>query len=343
MKLTRHHTREAHQAAEAPAADPGMQAPSMATQGTSMSVVSGARDAKPCDHPVVNLGVEAQLPLAATQANLERAKAVALEGWRGRARERGREELPEDLGGACKFASMFAQRLFGGELRGNHDHQFLLLEGVIIDLTEGSEELARLRAEGKDPYLHDRRFWGNREHRESMRSCEGRVNDWVERFLSASPAPSIGMEKVHAFHASPVEGIEAFEPLSHFGSRAAAERRAEKHLRDGAKITLYAVDLDIRNPLRIPDLPASHKRTGLHSAFRIAEQLYYEVKPGVLTDAERTAVIKACESGSERDCLISILESKGYDGLVYANGWEDPGSLSWVIFRPEQVKILPCR
>lgn len=167
------------------------------------------------------------------------------------------------------------------------------------------------------------------------------VKSYDQPAAEIAPAVEVGMGKVQAFHASPVEGIEAFEPLSHFGSRAAAERRAEKYLREGAKVRLYEVDLDIQNPLKIPDLPRSAKVTGLHTAFRIAEQLYYDVKPSVLTDAERSAVIKAGQSGTDKECLVAILESKGYDGLVYKNKWEDPGSQSWIIFHPEQVHIHP--
>lgn len=125
------------------------------------------------------------LPLPPTPSNLDRAKHVALEGWKERASEPWyKQDAPNDLSGACKFASMFAQRLFGGELRGNYDHQFVLLDGAIIDLTEGSEDLNRLRLEGKDPYRHDRFFWGNRDHRDSMKTCEARVAKWVEMYLA---------------------------------------------------------------------------------------------------------------------------------------------------------------
>jgi hypothetical protein len=152
----------------------------------ALEAVTPSAAVKDYDQPIMDIGPDAPMPLPPSPANIAKAKAVALEGWRERARERGLDKLPSDLSGACKFASMFAQRLFGGELRGNHDHQFLLLDGAIIDLTDGSEELDRLRADGKDPYLHDRRFWGNREHKESMRSCERRVNAWTQKFLDAS-------------------------------------------------------------------------------------------------------------------------------------------------------------
>jgi hypothetical protein len=129
--------------------------------------------------------VTAQLP--ATPETVAQAKAFLLRKWRERAMERGDSE-PVDLSRACKFVSMFAQRVFGGELRGNWHHQYLVLPtGERLDLTEPSEELASISSEGIDPYWHDKRFWGNRDHKSSMASCEPRVLQWVEEFLRQYP------------------------------------------------------------------------------------------------------------------------------------------------------------
>jgi hypothetical protein len=127
--------------------------------------------------------------IAPTPEAITRAKGVALQGWRERARERGYAEEPTDLWGACKFASLFAQRLFGGDLRGNEHHQYLVLDDVRIDLTEDSLGLVELRRKHIDPYRHDARFWGNAEHRESMASCAARVDAWVAAFRSPMPDP----------------------------------------------------------------------------------------------------------------------------------------------------------
>jgi hypothetical protein len=124
------------------------------------------------------------LPIPPTTENVDRAKAFLLRKWRERAAERQHEE-PADLSNACKFASLFAQRIFGGQLRGNWDHQYLILpNGQRLDLTEPSQNLAGIRAEGRDPYRHDRRFWNNRDHRESLASCRPRVDRWVSEFLA---------------------------------------------------------------------------------------------------------------------------------------------------------------
>lgn len=103
---------------------------------------------------------------------------------------------PQDLAGACKFASMFAQRLFGGSLRGNVDHQYLQREdGRIIDLCALASDVAETRRLGRDPYRHDRRWFGNAEHKASLRSCEERVEAWVAAWQAAGgtifvPEPS---------------------------------------------------------------------------------------------------------------------------------------------------------
>jgi hypothetical protein len=116
--------------------------------------------------------------LPPTPENINAAIQFLREKWLERAKEHNRPN-PESLEGACKFASMFAQRLFGGQLRGNEQHQFLVLpSGQIIDLTNavGVEEENRTR--------HDRSFWGNPEHRKSLQSCEPRIERWVQEFLA---------------------------------------------------------------------------------------------------------------------------------------------------------------
>lgn len=121
-----------------------------------------------------------KLPLAATPETIERARAFIMRAWAARATELGRDK-PADLSGSCKLSSMFAQRVFGGTIQGNRDHQFLRLDNcAILDLNEGAADVAALA----EPYQHDRRFWNNREHRESMASCLPRVERWVAEFLA---------------------------------------------------------------------------------------------------------------------------------------------------------------
>jgi hypothetical protein len=112
----------------------------------------------------------------------DKAKSFVHEKWKERAAEMGRPE-PQHLGGACKFASMFAQHIFGGRLEGNKDHQFNVTpEGKRLDLTAGSP--------GSENYKHDKRFFGNGEHKQSMEFCKPRVQQWVSEFRKRHNLPS---------------------------------------------------------------------------------------------------------------------------------------------------------
>lgn len=106
-------------------------------------------------------------------------KATALAMWRRRAAERGLPE-PSDLSGSCKFTSLFAGMIFGGEIRGNHDHFHLRTPGGIeVDLNEDAADVVAIRRQGRDPLLHDRRLMRSRDVRESLASCVARVEGWV--------------------------------------------------------------------------------------------------------------------------------------------------------------------
>ena len=110
--------------------------------------------------------------IPATSENIDRAMKFLKQKWNERATERGLSE-PSDLSTACKFARIFAQKLFGGKLQGNWRHQIVNLNGKIIDLTGNPAGHST---------QHDKSFWNNREHRESMRSCLPRVEKWIQEF-----------------------------------------------------------------------------------------------------------------------------------------------------------------
>ncbi len=112
------------------------------------------------------------LPIAASPANVEQAKAFVLRQWQARAAER-QCPLPHDIEGACKFASLFAVKLFGGEMRGNWHHQYVMVGAKIVDLTDGAGVRPALR------YEHDPSFWFNTEHLDSLLSCLERVDKWL--------------------------------------------------------------------------------------------------------------------------------------------------------------------
>lgn len=102
-----------------------------------------------------------------------------LKVWQQRATERLLRQ-PVDLSYACKFCSLFAVSVLGGELAGNQDHQFsILADGRVIDFTRDSEFTKSLHM----PYLHDESFWLNKDHFESLQSIIPRVNDWLLQYL----------------------------------------------------------------------------------------------------------------------------------------------------------------
>lgn len=108
---------------------------------------------------------EGAFPL--TAENLAIARSILIDGWTARALERGLQ-VPHDLEGACKFASLFVKLAFGGRIEGAWAHQYNVIAGQTIDLTGQS------CAAGHDPV-----FFGNRDHLASMESCLPRVQTWL--------------------------------------------------------------------------------------------------------------------------------------------------------------------
>lgn len=131
----------------------------------------------------------------------------------------------------------------------------------------------------------------------------------------------------------------------HFGSKAAAEDL-------GAPRPFY---LSLKNPMVLTD-PGDWISTGLGHANRwskipaleeihdrgyISREVYDAAKDavGAIQDEYQTA-----HKMNERRIAISrllreIALQHGYDGVVYQNLSEDRGSLSWIAFRPEQIKL----
>jgi hypothetical protein len=118
--------------------------------------------------------------LEPTPENIAKAREFAMAKWKERAKERYAPE-PADLSYSCKFTSLFAQQLFGGQIEGSWDHQFLKLEdGTVVDLNIDAEDVKAL---GDRAHAHDPAFFRrNREWRDSMASVKPRVMQWVKEF-----------------------------------------------------------------------------------------------------------------------------------------------------------------
>jgi hypothetical protein len=121
---------------------------------------------------------EAKGILPLTDENIQAAKSFLFQKWKERAAERYENE-PTDMSRSCKFVSQFVQKVFGGRMEGHYDHQYNVINGKVVDLNADAEDVKRL----ENPHHHDTAFWGNRDHKASMKSCLPRVNTWVEEFL----------------------------------------------------------------------------------------------------------------------------------------------------------------
>lgn len=175
---------------------------------------------------------------------------------------------------------------------------------------------------------------------------------------------------------SDIEGD--FRPYSHFGTAEAAEDRAEALRsfsvdvvgRDPGAFRTIPVLLDIQNPLRMPDLADVDSDTGLSMSeawerFFNRNDLDQETWDE-LSDDEREEFIDSAprprgwegdesvgtslldmgvidmdefeEKGRRNEGAFELLAEKGYDGIVYENVVEAPGSESWINFRGDQVR-----
>lgn len=128
---------------------------------------------------------EIVFPIKPTPELIERAREFVMRKWKERFFElfpnSKPDHAPRDLSNSCKFSSMFAQKVFGGELRGNFHHQYVEhpeMPNGILDLNHDADDVKRLA----NPYRHDKRFFGRGAHYDSMISCQKRVNAWVREF-----------------------------------------------------------------------------------------------------------------------------------------------------------------
>ena len=98
----------------------------------------------------------ANLPLEPSPDNVEAAATFAFAKWRERWAEKKADweksvgsPFPEaecdDLSGSCKFTSVFAAVVFDYGIDGNHDHQFAIRKGHVIDLNAGAADVQAWR------------------------------------------------------------------------------------------------------------------------------------------------------------------------------------------------------
>ncbi len=161
-----------------------------------------------------------------------------------------------------------------------------------------------------------------------------------------------------AYHGTFGELQLPFRPLTHFGTLKAATDRMATVARDaasavrmlksparipawrlpsierdatrhGAPPRIYAVSLHMNNPARIRDAAVKHSPTQIAFGLRDSK---------LITQEEMLTVTTLVDSEQEQiRTLVALLHSKGFDGVVYRNRYEDTGSDSYIILDPSQV------
>lgn len=137
-------------------------------------------------------------PIEPTPENVETAKEFALAKWQERhdamadewMRAMGRpwsRDRPHDLSSSCKFTSVFAAVVFGGQIAGNEMHQFAVVNGRPLDLNEGASDIAGIEG----AYENDPQFLWNPDHLASVESCLPRVEKWLGEYSERLFATSI--------------------------------------------------------------------------------------------------------------------------------------------------------
>lgn len=172
----------------------------------------------------------------------------------------------------------------------------------------------------------------------------------------------VGLTSSHIFR---TQGLSA-----HFGDESAAMDRG-KNLSDfdsvvgrNRRYETLAFMLKIENPLNMPDLASLDSNTGnlIEEELEKFESLPEEEKRYREEFSGEVPYVRAWENDEDfsltihemgiidsetfwevqysKEKAINILKEYGYDGIIYENVVENPGSESYIIFEPNQVKSL---
>lgn len=128
-----------------------------------------------------------------------------------------------------------------------------------------------------------------------------------------------------AYHGSRNDGITSFKPFTHFGSLRAARDRLNHNYVDAPEY-IYKVKLNIKNPMRVRDKNKNHDS--------------FAVLKGQISDREEYMTTDEYYKINSPEDLLNHIKSKGYDGIVYFNQYEDVGSESYIILDPSQAQII---
>lgn len=153
------------------------------------------------------------------------------------------------------------------------------------------------------------------------------------------------------FHYSASEyHFDKFKSFSHFGTNKAAEERFDYFYDGDDEITQIGFTvpcfLNIKKPMFIEDFQSSSNMLAydLYINDKITFEELYNVsnnsfKELIKTESDFNNIDQKYFSHFDFDDkkLVKLLSNKGYDGFCYINEVEDVGSMSWIIFNPNQV------
>ena len=115
----------------------------------------------------------------------------------------------------------------------------------------------------------------------------------------------------------------------HFGNEAQAQKRGrDKNIENGRMFRAY---LDIKNPIYVKSDIMNWK------PYALSFRLYND---GIINQSEYDKIQSLTAEGQDYDSPASVelrrlLESKGYDGIIYPNAYE--AGDSYMAFRPDQI------
>ncbi len=136
-------------------------------------------------------------------------------------------------------------------------------------------------------------------------------------------------------HASD-QDFDQFRPLSHFGTANAARARAVSVGQSSKEPkNLYSARIRTGNVVRIGDDTENHTPASilhsLHKAGHVTVSHYIK-----MDDKMRAA----SSEGERSKILTDFLKKRKINTIAYKNRVEDPGSTSYIITHPNQVRLL---
>lgn len=165
------------------------------------------------------------------------------------------------------------------------------------------------------------------------------------RWFAGSKVVDDHGQPLRCFHGTKKDFEPPFQPFTHFGTSQTANDRIGDQLYDfeRGRMRLYPVFLRILKPFRFID----YKHNGYGDVLRAMLQRR------LMTRDELNNILGERSMGPIRwhemdwgdpsvnqratPFILERLEQHGFDGLTYTNKYEGVGSVSWVIFHPEQV------